>query len=99
MCWNVRGSIPGGGEISRTRRKQDWGTSNLLYNGYLFLQGGKSAGVSRSPPAYLWAGLYENRIPAVEVIFHARRDRKCGLLFIWYRVFPGCKAAEAWRGP
>jgi len=99
MCWNVWGSIPGGGEIYRTRREQEWGPPNLLYNWYWFLPGGKSAGASRSPPTLLWDGLYEIRIPAVDVIFHARRDRKCGLLFIGYRVFPRGKATGEWRGP
>ena len=61
--------------------------------------GGKSAGASRSPPTVLWAGLFENRIPAVDVIFHARRDRIFGLLFIGYRLFPTGKAAAVWRRP
>ena len=94
-----RGSIPGGGEIFHIRPEQESGPPNLQYNGYRFLPGGKSAGASRSPPTLLWDGLYENRIPAVDVIFHGRRDRKYGLLFIGYRFFPRGKATEAWRGP
>ena len=94
-----RGSIPGGGEIFHIRPEKDWGPPNLLYNGYRFLPGGKSAGARRSPPTLLWAELYENRIPAVDEIFHARRNRNCGFLFIGYRDFPRGKATAAWRGP
>jgi hypothetical protein len=32
--WTVRGSNPGGGEISRTRPDRPWGPPSLLYNGY-----------------------------------------------------------------
>ena len=31
--WTVRGSNPGGGEISRTRPDRPWGPPRLLYNG------------------------------------------------------------------
>ena len=89
-----RGSIPGGGEIFHIRPEQDWGPHNLLHNWYQILTGGKSSGARRSPPTLLWAGLYENRIPAVDEIFHARRIRNCGFSFIGYRDFNRVKPQE-----
>jgi hypothetical protein len=37
----VRGSNPGGGEISRTCPDRPWGPPSLLYNGYRFFTGDK----------------------------------------------------------
>jgi len=45
--WTVRGSNPGGGEVSRTRRERPWGPPSLLYNGYRDIPGGKAAGLWR----------------------------------------------------
>ena len=45
-------------------------------------------------------GPFGGRIPVVGEIFRARPDRPWGppsLLYNGYRVFPGCKAAGAWR--
>jgi hypothetical protein len=42
--WTVRGSNPGGGEISRTRPDRAWSPPSLLYNGYRVFPGGKAAG-------------------------------------------------------
>ena len=38
---SVRGSNPGGGEISRTCPDRPWGPPSLLYNGYRVFPGGK----------------------------------------------------------
>jgi len=43
----VRGSNPGEGEIFRTRPDRPLGQSNLLYNAYRVIPGGKAAGVWR----------------------------------------------------
>jgi len=44
MGWTVRGSNPGGGEISRTRPDRPWGPPTLLYNGYRVFTGVKATG-------------------------------------------------------
>jgi len=40
LLWTVRGSNPGGGEIS-ARSDRPWGLPSLLYNGYRVFPGGK----------------------------------------------------------
>ena len=52
--WTVRGSNPGGVQISHTRPDQSWGPPSLLYNGYrVYFPGVKrpGRGVNHSPPS------------------------------------------------
>jgi len=41
--WTVRGSVPGGSEIFRTRPDRLWGPPSPLYNRYRVFLGGKAA--------------------------------------------------------
>jgi hypothetical protein len=43
--WSVRGSNPGGGEISRTCPDRPGGHPSRLYNGYRVFPGSKATGV------------------------------------------------------
>ena len=65
MSWTVRGSNPGGGEISRTRPNRSWGPPTLLYNRLRvsFLKLKRSGcGFNHSPPSSAedkeWVELY-----------------------------------------
>jgi len=52
MGWTVRGSNPGGGEISRTCPDLPWSPPSLLYNGYrVFSRGlnGRSVALTTHP--------------------------------------------------
>jgi hypothetical protein len=41
LCWNVRGSNPGGGKIFRTCPDRPWGPPRILYDGYWVFPWGK----------------------------------------------------------
>jgi len=49
--WTVRGSIPGGCEIFRTRPDRPWGVPSLLYNGYRVpgVKGGRGVRLTTHP--------------------------------------------------
>jgi hypothetical protein len=52
--WTVRGSNPGGGEISRTCPDRPWDPPSLLYNGYQVFSGDKERpgrDANPSPPS------------------------------------------------
>jgi len=50
MCWTVRGSNPGGGEIFCTLQTDCWVPQPILYNGCWIFSAGKAPGVWRWPP-------------------------------------------------
>jgi len=47
FSWTVRGSIPGVGDIFRTRPNWSWSPHRLLCSGYRVFTGGKAAGAWR----------------------------------------------------
>ena len=51
--WTVRGSIPGGGRIFRTRPNRPWDPHILLYNEYQIFPEDKLARAWRWPPNHL----------------------------------------------
>jgi len=51
MCWTVRGSNLGGGEIFRTCPDRLWGPPSLLYNGYRVFPAGKQRSVHEADPS------------------------------------------------